>query len=225
MSYYEKAEQSQITPICVTLIGLPGLGKSSWAQSFRNAGLDHQIISFDDLIRVFSPENMISMGVPEMDIPSFGSSGRIALPRRDAPVRGTSYQDSFSRNKVLADTGAHALAFSSRISNYQALPHNIIVDSTNVTRVKRRYIRDFFSPDVFDHYAVFFPCPSWEALCEINNERVARNRSISPEVLKIMYDTYIKEASDFPFSEEAKLYKEVMIPNFQNITNDGVFYD
>jgi hypothetical protein len=226
MSYYEKAEQSQVTPVCITLIGLPGLGKSTWAHSFRPLGLDNQVISFDDLLpRNFGGDSLVENtyeGIPIGGILFDGESRRTNGSYQSGVA---SYQDSFNRNKVTADMKAHSAAFSARVTNCQRLPCNVIVDSTNITKVKRKYIRSFFPSTVFEHYAVFFPCISWEALCEINNERMARNRSISPEVLKIMYDTYINESSDFPSSVEAKLYKEVMVPNFQNITNDGVFYD
>jgi len=198
---------------CITLIGMPGCGKSSWVKGY-NQNFSIDIMSIDKAVAYLS-SNENSFDVEPM------------LNRTRNTIGATNYQENFNTHKDNANVYLHGKMVGWHIHKHKEPTNNetVVIDSTNLTKAKRAFIRESFPSTYWDHYAVFFPCESFEKVLQINSERETRGRSIMPDILKDMYEVYETEAKDFVTSEEAKLYKKVWVPEFQNILHFGKIYD
>lgn len=195
-------------PKCFTLIGMPGVGKTSWVEGYSREG-DAVVIGIDRSIERISWRLNSSGPATE-----FTTLSEIISHSR-------SYSEMFSLLKYNADLHSHAMTISLKGTN-----QDVIIDSTNITLLKRKRIReDFFPKSEYDHYAVFFGSPSWDEIVAINNERRASLRDISTDVLAKMHEVFKAETENFLNSEEVKEYVEVLIPSFHNNATCGELFD
>lgn len=206
---------------CITLIGMPGCGKSTWVESYEDF-FSVELISMDRELTRISRRHGVQMGA-DVDHPAYFPV--LQIPPNLAP---STYQTSFDTYKHLADIAVHAKIVGQRMLSLKGETDKstVVVDSTNLSRAKRAAIRDMLPSTHWDHYAVFFPCESFEEVLAVNEERQSRNKGILPDVLQDMYNLYLEESADFMTSKEAKgLYKEVWVPSFQAILHHGKVYD
>lgn len=206
---------------CITLIGMPGWGKSTWVDSYEDL-FTVDLISMDRELTIISRSHGSRREYEGID-----EVVQRARDRAGAPTT-SSYQTDFDTYKDLANIAVHAKMVGQRMCSLKGETDKatLIVDSTNLSKAKRELIRTTLPNTHWDHYAVFFPCESFEAVLAANEERQTRNKGILPDILKDMYDLYLAESADFMTSKEAKeQYKEVWVPSFQTILHHGKIYD
>lgn len=219
-------------PVCITLVGMPGCGKSTWVDGFRQTNGLVDVVSFDECLNYLLRN--LNRGYDDWD----ETPHRSIEQRIRANIEDMAYAEVFDRFKDLADIRIHAISIgltlgARRIIRYGSIiggddgpiPNtNVIVDATNLSVSKRRHIQATFSPEVYDHHAVFFPCTSLNDVLNANIERQNIRRNLPVDVLEGMYRIYEREASNM-YENESHLYKSIMIPKFQNRLEFGRIYD
>ena len=232
----EKVVETNFKPYCVTMVGMPGCGKSTWVDYFKKRASNVQVLSMDNVLGSILANSSFITGVRHVSVlanervvtHANGIESRINID--DSDISSTigynqpiGYANAFSEYKYELDSALSALALGLRVSNKK---NPIVIDSTNLTKRKRALIREVYFPkDMYQHIAVVFKDTTWEQVIAKNTKRQEQNRGIPIGVLEGMYAVYTEEAIGFWETEEAQEYTDIVFPTFQVRMEEDTIFD
>ncbi len=154
----QENRKEMVNPICFIMIGLPGSGKSTVAESYSKK-FNADILSTDDFIEY------------------------------QAEWFGLTYNEAFSQFYQDAEK-----AFKSNIANALKDKKNVIIDRTNLTPKRVKFVKRFIEAGFQVIYVLVERRD--DVLDKVNEERKKTGRHLSDEVRNRLKESYVPPTID-----------------------------